>query len=295
MEKLKGVGVALITPFKEDLGLDYDALKRVVNHVITGGADYLVVQGTTGEPATLTKEEKKENLEFIKKINNGRLPLVYGIGGNNTHQVLEDLEHANLEGVDALLSVSPYYNKPSQVGIIHHYQKIADASPVPVILYNVPGRTMSNMMANTTLERAKHPNIIAMKEASGNVEQCMHIAHKKPTNFMLLSGDDMMTITLRAMGGVGVISVIGNAYPSKMATMVHSDFSAAREAAFSLLEINPLLYEESNPVGVKYLMHLMGICEPYGRLPLVQASEELRRKIKTAASKVPNDKDLIGL
>ncbi|WP_114749363.1 4-hydroxy-tetrahydrodipicolinate synthase [Pleomorphovibrio marinus] len=295
MEKLKGVGVALITPFKKDLSVDYDSLNRVVSHVISGGVDYLVVQGTTGEPATLTKAEKRENLDFIKKINRNRLPLVYGIGGNNTQQVIEDIKDTDFQGVDAILTVSPYYNKPSQTGIVRHYEKIADESPVPVILYNVPGRTMSNMSAATTLTLANHPNIIAMKEASGDIEQCMQIAHKKPEDFLLLSGDDMMTLTLRAMGGVGVISVIGNAYPSKMVTMMHASLKDAREAAFSLLEINPLLYEESNPVGVKTLMHHMGICEPNVRLPLVNASMGLSKRIREAAAKIPSDKDLIGL
>lgn len=286
MKKFKGAGVALVTPFRENGSVDYPALERVIEHVIQGGVDYLVVQGTTGETATLTKDEKKEVLAFSKKINNGRLPIVFGIGGNNTQDVIETIHHTDFTGIDGILSVSPYYNKPSQAGIIAHYEAIANACPVPVILYNVPGRTMSNMLSQTTLELAKHPNIIGMKEASGNLEQCMQIAYKKPDDFLLISGDDMMTTALRAIGAEGVISVIANAYPQIMAKVIHGTDKESRNSTFSLLEINPLMYEESNPVGVKFLMSHLGICKEQVRLPLLNASISLKSRITSAAEKI---------
>ena len=292
MKKLNGSGVALVTPFGSDLSIDYPSLNRIIEHVIQGGMDYLVVMGTTAESATLSSKEKKEVLAFSKKILFGRLPLVYGIGGNATQRVLEELEDTDFSGVDALLSVSPYYNKPSQLGIIKHYEAIADASVVPVILYNVPGRTMSNMTAETTLHLAGHPNIIGMKEASGNMEQCMQIAHKKPDDFLLISGDDMITSALRAVGCQGLISVLANAYPAIITAIMHGNTETSKKATFKLLEINPLMYEESNPVGVKYLMKHLGLCEDVVRLPLESASKNLRDRIKTAASHLENEKVL---
>lgn len=292
MKKLNGSGVALVTPFGSDLSIDYPSLNRIIEHVIQGGMDYLVVMGTTAESATLCSKEKKEVLAFSKKILCGRLPLVYGIGGNATQRVLEELEDTDFSGVDALLSVSPYYNKPSQLGIIKHYEAIADASVVPVILYNVPGRTMSNMTAETTLHLAGHPNIIGMKEASGNMEQCMQIAHKKPDDFLLISGDDMITSALRAVGCQGLISVLANAYPAIITAIMHGNTETSKKATFKLLEINPLMYEESNPVGVKYLMKHLGLCEDVVRLPLESASKNLRDRIKTAASHLENEQVL---
>lgn len=283
MKKLIGSGVALVTPFRSDLSVDYSSLAGIIEHVIQGGVDYLVVMGTTAESATLSSKEKKEVLAFSKKILCGRLPLVYGLGGNATQRVLEDLEETDFSGVDALLSVSPYYNKPSQTGIIKHYEAIADASPVPVILYNVPGRTMSNMTAETTLHLAEHPNIIGMKEASGNLEQCMQIAHRKPDDFLLISGDDMITSALKAVGCQGIISVLANAYPTIIAAIIHGDMETSKKATFKLLEINPLMYEESNPVGVKCLMNHLGLCEDAVRLPLAAASDNLRDRIIAAA------------
>ncbi len=282
MLNLIGTGVALITPMNEDFSIDFDGLERLINHVIKGGADYLVVQGTTGESATMTKDEKKQVLAASLKYSAGRLPVVYGLGGNNTAAVLEEIKQTSFEGLDAILSVCPYYNKPSQAGIIAHYTAVADASPVPVILYNVPGRTVTNMTAATTLTLAQHPNIIAMKEASGNLEQCMAIAADMPDDFLLISGDDMLTTALRAVGGSGVISVLANAYPNVFKTICHGDFEASRRATFSLLDINPLMYEESNPVGLKYLMKEIGVCGDTVRLPLVKASENLQQKIKKA-------------
>ncbi|HLT08553.1 MAG TPA: 4-hydroxy-tetrahydrodipicolinate synthase [Cyclobacteriaceae bacterium] len=286
MRNLKGSGVAMITPFNEDKSIDYAALERVVEHVIAGGIDYLVVQGTTGETATLTSSEKKDILAFSIKVNKGRLPIVYGIGGNNTHKILDEIKETDFTGVDAILSVSPYYNKPSQEGIIAHYTHIANASPVPVILYNVPGRTMSNITADTTLRLAEHKNIIGMKEASGNLDQCMRIAAKKPEDFLLISGDDMLACATRAVGGEGIISVIANAYPHLFRSIIHDSLEAAKLATFQLLEINPLMYEESNPVGIKNLMMHLGLCKDEVRLPLIKASESLSQRIKAAASKI---------
>ncbi|WP_209329385.1 4-hydroxy-tetrahydrodipicolinate synthase [Lunatimonas salinarum] len=286
MKHLKGSGVALITPFHADQSIDFAALERTIFHVTQGGIDYLVVLGTTGESATLTKEEKQEVFAFCKNTNNGRLPLVFGIGGNSTKQVIDEINHTDLTGVDAILSVSPYYNKPSQAGIIQHYQAIADASPVPIILYNVPGRTMSNLSAETTLELSKHPNIIGVKEASGNLEQCMKIAAGKDPDFLLISGDDLMTTALRSVGAEGLISVLGNAYPEIIATIAAGSMEASKNATFTLLDINPLMYEESNPVGVKALMHRLGICSDVVRLPLVSASAGLSKRITEAADRL---------
>lgn len=280
MLNLVGTGVALITPMKDDCSIDFIGLANLINHVITGGADYLVVQGTTGESATMNKEEKKQVLEAAIETNSRRLPLVYGLGGNNTAAVLEEISLTCFDSVDAILSVCPYYNKPSQPGIIAHYKAIADACPVPIILYNVPGRTVTNMTAATTLTLAQHPNIMAIKEASGNLEQCMAIASGMPRDFLLISGDDMLTTAMRAIGGLGVISVMANAYPLIFKTISHGSLEEAKEATFRLLNINPLMYEESNPVGLKSLLKEMRICGDAVRLPLIKASENLNQRIK---------------
>ncbi|MBS1557969.1 MAG: 4-hydroxy-tetrahydrodipicolinate synthase [Bacteroidetes bacterium] len=283
MRNFTGTGVALVTPLHDDGKIDFPSLKKLLNHTAKG-VDYFVVMGTTGESATLSKEEKKEILQFVIKHNRKKLPVVYGIGGNNTAAVLEEIKTANLKGVDALLSVSPYYNKPSQEGIFLHFQKVANASPVPVILYNVPGRTSSNLTASTTLRLARHKNIIGIKEASGNLEQCMKIAKEKPKDFLLISGDDLLTIALYSVGGQGVISVLANAYPvifKKMTEHASSgNFAKAASEVFKLLDINGPMYEEGNPTGVKYLLSLMGICQPPVRLPLAKPSVELKRKIE---------------
>ena len=212
MKKLYGTGVALVTPFQEDLQVDFKSLRKLLNHTAKG-VDYYVVMGTTGEATTVSAEEKKTILSFVKENNHKKLPLVYGIGGNSTQQVLDSIAATDLTGVDALLSVSPYYNKPSQEGIYQHFDAIADACPVPVILYNVPARTSSNITAETTLRLASHPNIIGIKEASGNLEQCMRIARDMPKDFMLISGDDLSTVALYSIGAKGVISVLANAFP----------------------------------------------------------------------------------
>lgn len=282
MKKLYGTGVALVTPFDDNLKVDYKALKKLLRHTARG-VDYYVVMGTTGESVTVTDEEKKEILSFVKGNNEAGLPIVYGIGGNNTQQVREAIASTDLKGVTALLSVSPYYNKPSQEGIFQHFKTVADASPVPVILYNVPGRTSSNLTAETTLRLAQHANIIGTKEASGNMEQCMKIARDMPKDFLLISGDDMLSVPLYALGAKGVISVLANAYPQTFRKMKEfsfsGDFGKASRELFRLLDINGPMYEESNPVGLKALLSEMGICGSQVRLPLVAASSALQKKI----------------
>lgn len=283
LKKFYGTGVALITPFNDTPGIDYNGLKKLLDHTAKG-VDYYVVNGTTGESVTTTKEEKAEVLQFVKDNNKARLPLVYGIGGNNTYQVLEDIEKTDLNGVDAILSVSPCYNKPSQEGLYQHFVAIADKSPVPVILYNVPGRTSSNMSAKTTVRLAGHPNIIGIKEASGNIYQCMEIARDKPDDFLLISGDDLMAVPLMSIGAVGVISVLANPFPEIFKKMVHAalqnDYATAQQESYKLLAINPLMYKESNPVGAKQVLQDLEICKNIVRLPLIAASENLKKEIK---------------
>lgn len=283
MKKLFGTGVALVTPFTASHSIDFKGLKKLLNHTARG-VDYYVVMGTTGESATLTKTEKKEVLAFVKANNPKKLPIVYGIGGNNTASVVEEIGDTDLTGVAALLSVSPYYNKPSQEGICQHFEAVANASPVPVILYNVPGRTSSNLLASTTLRLAKHKNIIGIKEASGNLEQCAKIARDKPADFLLISGDDMLTLPIYSIGGMGVISVLANAYPVIFKKMKEHAFDGnykkAQAELFKLVDINGLMYEEGNPVGVKYVLKLAGICEPFVRLPMVPPSTALSNKIE---------------
>lgn len=283
MKNLIGTGVALVTPMHEDGSIDYKGLNKLLAH--TGkGVDYYVVMGTTGESATLSKKEKQAVLDFVLKNNKRNLPVVYGIGGNDTQSVLEELIHTDLTGVAAILSVSPYYNKPSQEGIYQHFKAVARVSTVPVILYNVPGRTASNLTADTTSRLAQLDNVIGIKEASGNLEQCMKIAKEKPKDFMLISGDDMLTLAIYATGGVGVISVLANAYPGVFKKIKDFAFAgklaAAQKEQFKLLDINGPMYEEGNPVGVKYLLSLLGVCEPHVRLPLVNPSDNLKKKIE---------------
>ncbi len=286
MKKLHGIGVALVTPFTNSGELDLKGLKKLLIHTAKG-VDYFVVMGTTGESATVNREEKKIVLAFVKANNPKKLPIVYGIGGNNTQEVIQSIAETDLSGVSALLSVSPYYNKPSQEGIYRHFMAIADVCPVPVILYNVPGRTASNLTAETTLRLARHKNIIGIKEASGNLEQCMRIAKGEPKDFMLISGDDLLTVPLYGIGGVGVISVLANAVPvvfKKIKEHIAAgNFEAARQEQFKLLEINGHMYEEGNPVGVKQLLCDLNICGNQVRLPMVAASEALQKKIRAAA------------
>ncbi|NOT73628.1 MAG: 4-hydroxy-tetrahydrodipicolinate synthase [Cyclobacteriaceae bacterium] len=285
MKKLHGTGVALVTPFDKDGSIDFPALKNVLAHTAKG-VDYYVVMGSTGEAATISKEEKKQVLSFVIKNNVKKLPIVYGIGGNNTAAVIDDIHETDLSQVTAILSVSPFYNKPTQEGIFQHFTAVADASTLPIILYNVPGRTASNISAETTLRLARHKNIIGVKEASGNLEQCMKIAKDKPEAFLLISGDDMLTLPMYAFGAEGVISVLANALPVEFKRLKEfaskNDYSKAQKELFKLVDINPLMYEEGNPVGVKQLMTEMGICRPFVRLPLLKASEKLSSKIRSA-------------
>jgi 4-hydroxy-tetrahydrodipicolinate synthase len=287
MKKLYGTGVALVTPFTESLDVDYKGLKKLLKHTAKG-VDYYVVMGTTGESPTCSAEEKLRILEFVKDNNEKNLPIVYGVGGNNTSEVLHTVKTTNLKGVDAILSVSPYYNKPSQQGIIEHYRAMADQSPVPLILYNVPGRTGSNILADTTLALAEHGNIIGTKEASGIMEQCMKIAKYAPKNFMLISGDDMLTVPLYAIGAKGVISVLANAYPAVFRKIkeyaLAGNFTKASQEQFRLLEINAPMYEEGNPVGIKYALSKLGVCGGAVRQPMAMASEGLRKKIDELAT-----------
>lgn len=284
MKKLYGTGVALVTPFDESGNIDFASLKKVLVHTAKG-VDYWVVMGTTGESVTCTKEEKKKVLSFIAGNNPKKLPILYGIGGNNTASVIEEIHQTDLRNVDALLSVSPYYNKPSQEGIFRHFSMVSDASPLPVILYNVPGRTASNLTADTILRLAQNKNIIGVKEASGNLEQCIKIAKEKPDSFMLISGDDLLTLPMYAIGGVGVISVLANAYPvifKKMKEFAFSgNYAKAQKELYQLVDLNGPMYEEGNPVGVKQLLYEMGICDPHVRLPLTNASARLSEKIKS--------------
>ena len=285
MNKFHGTGVAMITPFKSDGSVDHTALKTVIDHIIKGGAEYIVSLGTTGEAATLSSDEKKAVWDTTVAQVNGRVSLVAGIGGNNTSEVLNDLKKFDSKGFDAVLSVCPYYNKPTQEGIYQHYNAIADHSPLPVILYNVPGRTGVNMTAETTLRLAHdHKNIIAMKEASGNFEQFNKIIKDKPDDFLFISGDDPITLPLIAMGAAGVISVIGNAVPGIFSSMVrmclNGKFIEAQPLHHSLTEFTSLCFVEGNPGGVKYAMKLLGICNDTMRLPLVNVSNGIENQIK---------------
>ena len=283
MNAFKGTGVALVTPFLEDQQVDYPSLERLINHVIAGGVDYLVVLGTTGESATLTASEKAQLLKASVEYNKGRVPLMLGLGGNATQKLIEEIQQTDFYGVAGILSVSPYYNKPTQEGIIAHYQALADASPVPLMLYNIPGRTMSNLTAATTLALSHHPNIIGIKEASGNLEQCMQIAASMPKDFLLLSGDDLLTKPMQSIGGSGVISVLANALPATFKTLNEGDVASSQQAANSVLKLNGLMYEEGNPVGIKNLLLHLGIIQTdQVRLPLLRASKGLSEKIRLA-------------
>jgi 4-hydroxy-tetrahydrodipicolinate synthase len=287
--KFYGTGVALVTPFNEDLSIDFAAFERLLTHVTSGGVDYLVVLGTTGETSTLSSAEKKQILEFVKKNNPAKLPIVYGLGGNNTIELVEKCKEIDFKGVDAILSVSPYYNKPSQEGIYHHYSLLADACPVPVIMYNIPGRTGSNMLADTTLRLAEHKNIIGTKEASGDLAQCIDIAKNKPKDFLIIGGDDILTVPMISIGGVGAISAISNVFPditSKMANYaLASDFPKANDELHKFCHFNKMFFEEGNPVGVKAMLEIMGICKSTVRLPLSKASAGLMDKLKKAYQK----------
>jgi len=284
-----GSGVALVTPFNSDNSINFEALRKLVRLQIDGGTDFLVVQGTTGESPTLSQDEKMQILETVIDENKEKLKIVYGVGGNNTITVGETLKKVP-SGVDGILSVSPYYNKPIQKGIIEHYRYIAGCTKLPIILYNVPGRTGSNMLPETTLELAKIDNIVAMKEASGNMEQIMELIRLRPEGFGMLSGDDAITMPLIAAGADGVISVVANAFPEKFSKMVHSsqagNLSDARREHYDLLPVTKMFFEEGNPGGVKVAMKVRGIMEEFMRLPLYPVSDGLRSRITAETSKL---------
>jgi 4-hydroxy-tetrahydrodipicolinate synthase len=282
MNKISGMGVALITPFKRDKSIDFDALGKVIEYV-SGSADFLVALGTTAETPTLNTQEKHDIVQFVAGKNNRKLPLVVGLGGNNTAEIVKNVAGIYAEA-DAVLSVTPYYNKPSQKGMYEHFTAIADASPKPVVLYNVPGRTGVNMTAETCLKLAEHKNIIAVKEASGNFNQLGYILRNKPEDFSVLSGDDGLTLMQIAMGIDGVISVAGNAFPDEFGKLVHlaleGNFAEARLIHLQMIELIDLLFAEGNPVGVKAALAVKGLIENELRLPLVKGSEVLCEKLK---------------
>ena len=291
MNMFKWVGVALVTPFQSNGQVDFTALQRLVEHQINNGTDYLVVQGTTGESATLSSDEKKAVLEFIIEINAKRLPIVLGIGGNNTRAVVEGIKSAELKDVDGILSVSTYYNKPSQEGIYLHYKTISAATSKPIILYNVPGRTMSNVLAQTTLRIARDcKNIVAVKEASGNLEQVMEIINNKQEGFVVLSGDDALTLPHMAIGGDGVISVVANAFTKRFSTLVHAamenNMDLSREKHYELFEVIQQLFADGNPGGVKHVLKLLNICDDNLRLPLVPVSKDVADKLYALTAKI---------
>ncbi len=291
MNELRGTGVAMVTPFNADGSVNYGQLGELTEHLVSGGADHLVVLGTTGESATLTGEEKQQVLNRVLQTNDNRLPVVLGVGGNDTAEVCNQLQQLDATGLTAILSVSPYYNRPTQNGIYAHYKAVSEASPLPVILYNVPGRTGSNVEAATTLRLAHDlENIVAVKEASGDLHQCMAIIRDRPDGFLVLSGDDHLALPIIACGGDGVISVAANAFPQKFSQLIkaalQSDLAAARSLQYALFNIIGLLFSEGNPAGVKCALAQLGICEEHVRLPLVLASAELKERLKEAVSQL---------
>lgn len=283
LPKFHGVAPALVTPMNEDRSINWDGLTKLIQHVSNGGVDYLVVQGTTGESATTTADEKKQIVSTIQEANKKNLPIVYGLGGNNTDSLINQIKQTSFEGIDAILSVCPYYNKPSARGVIAHYEAVADACPVPVIMYNIPGRTGINMSAETVLKLSEHQNIIGIKEASCIIEQCMEIVYHKSEDFLLISGDDVQAVPIISIGGVGVMSVIANAFPQQFTTMIHhalaGDYRSAQKELGKFLTIDPYLYEEGNPVGVKKLLENQGLFGAQVRMPLASASAELGQKL----------------
>jgi len=286
MNKFLGTGVALVTPFNSDKSIDFIALERIVNYVIDGGVEYLVVLGTTGESVVLTKEEKQQVIAKITAVNHNRVPMVLGVGGNNTTGVVAELKTTDLSDFDAVLSVSPYYNKPSQEGIYQHFKAVSEASPKPIILYNVPGRTASNMLPETIVRLANDfENIIAVKEAAGDLVQAMRIIQHKPKNFLVISGDDTIALPMTLAGGAGVISVIGEGIPKEFSEMIRlglkGDAKAAYELYYKVADSIDYIFEEGNPTGIKALCHKLGLCELDVRLPLIEASKILQSKINS--------------
>jgi len=284
MSKFYGTGVAMVTPFDASGEVDYNGLKTLINYLIEGGVEYLVSLGTTGESATLTADEKRKVWEFTAEVNNGRVPLVAGIGGNDTRKVVTEIKQFNIQGYDAILSASPYYNKPVQEGIYQHYKAIANSTDLPIVLYNVPGRTGSNVSPETTVRLAHDvKNIIGIKEASGNFDQFNHIMRDKPEDFLFISGDDPVTLPMMALGAVGVISVVGNALPKQFSDMVRiclsGDFKAAQKAHYQLIEFTRLIFADGSPGGIKAALAHLGICGDTVRLPLVNVKSSIAEEI----------------
>jgi 4-hydroxy-tetrahydrodipicolinate synthase len=283
---LRGTGVAIVTPFNKNLTVDYKSLTKLVEHIIKGKVEYVVVLGTTGETVNLSKEEKRDIVKHVVSVVAGRVPIVLGMGGNNTQDILNACkDKENFKGISAMLSVSPYYNKPNQRGIYAHYKAIAAVCPVPIILYNVPGRTASNVSAETTLRLSKEcSNIIGMKEASGDFSQCMKIIKHKPKDFLLISGDDLLALPLIASGADGVISVVANAYPSDFSEMVRlimdGNVSAAQKLHYKLTDIIEQLFADGNPAGIKAVLELMNVMKGYLRLPLVNVNPETQKALE---------------
>jgi 4-hydroxy-tetrahydrodipicolinate synthase len=284
MESLIGTGVALVTPFKSDFSIDTAALTRIVNYVIDGGVEYLVVLGTTAENATLSAPEKEEVIATVIQANNGRLPLVLGVGGNNTMEVVAELQNRDLSAIAAILSVSPYYVKPTQEGIYQHFKAVAEASPLPVILYNVPGRTSSNMLPATVVRLANDfKNVVAIKEASGDLVQGLQLLKNKPKDFLVISGDDMTALSLVLAGGSGVISVIGQGFPASFSEMIRLGLNRKVDQAFqiqyALSDCIDLIFEQGNPAGIKHVFQSLGIAGNTVRLPLVAVDDSLVKRI----------------
>lgn len=282
--KFLGTGVALVTPFNTDLSVDHNALSDIVNFNIDNGVEYLVVCGTTAETATLTKEEKKAVLQTVIKASSGRVPIVLGIGGNNTAAVIEEIQAADFNGVDAILSVTPYYTKPTQEGIYQHFKAISEASPIDIILYNVPGRTSKNMEAQTTVRLANDfKNIIGVKEAGNSISQYYELIKNKPEDFLIISGDDDLALGVVLAGGAGVISVIGQGFPKEFSEMIRLGLKGEAKEAFKLhfklIDVIGYIFEENNPAGIKGVFEALGLCKDAVRLPLVPASNELKAKI----------------
>ena len=290
MKELVGTGVALVTPFNKDLIVDHKALRRLVNFNIENGIDYLVISGTTGESVTISAEEKKEIINTIADANDGRLPLVLGVGGNNTAKVISEIKNTDLTKITALLSVAPYYSKPTQEGLYQHFKAVSEASPIPIILYNVPGRTAKNMEPETTLRLARDfENIVAVKEAGNNVQQYLLLLRDKPEDFLIISGDDDLALGVVLAGGSGVISVLGQALPKKFTTMINlglqGNAAESYKIHFELMEITSLIFLENNPAGIKAVLNQIGICNSDVRLPLVEATDALKEKIKSFLTK----------
>lgn len=289
--KFSGTGVAIITPFKKDLSIDFEGLEKQIEHLIANGINYLVVLGTTGESVTHTEDEKKQLVTFIKEKVSNRIPIVLGVGGNNTQAVVDQIKKTDFDQIDAILSVAPYYNKPSQEGLYQHFKAIAKACPVDVILYNVPGRTGSNIKAETTLRLAHDfKNIVAVKEASGDFSQAMYIIKDKPEHFIVVSGEDALTLPLMAVGVSGVISVVANAFPKEFSSMVqfalNNNFKEAEKIHYRLLEFIDYLFIEGNPAGIKAALEILGIIENNLRLPLVKVSDKTYEKIDELIQKI---------